>query len=256
MSAFGQEKVMGMVLAASNYGEYDKRLVLLTREYGKITVFAKGARKPSSPLLGCSQAFVFGEFTVFRGRTSYTLNSAEVTNYFEELRDDIEAMYYGFYFCEFAEYLTRENVPANDMLLLLYQSLRVLIQKVLPFELVRAVFELKILAYNGEAFYTRGCVRCQKQEDSLLTYSVTAGGFVCESCKTLYPDVSSFRAGTARAVRHILGAGVKNVFDFNVSPEILEELKTFAEAYCKTYVAHSFHSLPFLEMFSAPILVP
>ena len=89
-----------------------------------------------------------------------------------------------------------------------------------------------------------------------MTYSVVAGGFVCGNCKTLYPDVSLFRAGTARAVWHILGAGVKNVFDFNVSPEILEELKTFAEAWCKKRVEHSFHSLPFLEMFSAPVLVP
>lgn len=250
MSAFGQEKVTGMVLAASNYGEYDKRLVLLTKEYGKITVFAKGARRPSSPLLGCSQAFVFGEFRLFRGRSSYTLNDAEVKNYFEELRRDMDAMYYGFYFCEFAEYLTRENVPANDILLLLYQALGVLIQKTLPEEQVRAVFELKLLACNGEAFYTDGCVLCQKKETTLLEYSIRAGGFVCDGCRRRYPDVECFRPGTARAVRHIMKAGIRNVFDFTVQPEILTQLQAFAQACCKARVAHSFHSLTFLEEFS------
>lgn len=52
-------------------GEYDKRVVILTRARQNHRS-ARGARRMKSPLMAVSNPFVFGEFQVYEGRDSYT----------------------------------------------------------------------------------------------------------------------------------------------------------------------------------------
>ena len=124
-----QVSAAGMVLKASPVGEYDRRLVILTREFGKITAFARGARRPGNSLMAVSNPFVFGKFLLYEGRDAYTLAGAEVKNYFIEIAGDVEAACYGSYFLEFADYYGREGIEAEETLKLLYQSMRALLMK-------------------------------------------------------------------------------------------------------------------------------
>ena len=142
--------VTGIILKQSPIGEYDRRISLLTKERGKLSAFAKGARRSGSRLAAATAPFVFGKFKLYEGRSSYTLAEADVQNYFEELREDYIGACYGMYFAEVADYYTRENNDEKEMLKLLYQSLKALCAPSLPDPLVRCVYELRAIAVNGE----------------------------------------------------------------------------------------------------------
>ena len=142
--------VSGMVLSSMPIGEYDRRVVILTRERGKIAAFARGARRPNSPLSACCRPFSTGEFELFQGRDSYSLKSARILDYFEGIQNDMEAVYYGYYFAEFADRSTRENNDETEMLGLLYAALKALMKSAIPNELVKAVFELKGMILSGD----------------------------------------------------------------------------------------------------------
>jgi len=250
--------VTGMVLSAMPVGEYDKRLVILTKEIGRITAFAKGARKPNSALLACSQPFAFGEFALYAGKSSYNIMSAEISNYFGELRDDFDGLCYGFYFCEFAVYLTKENNDEKDILKLLYQSLRVLTRKTISHQLVRAVFELKIMALNGEMPQVFGCVKCQKESTGSTAlaeavsagryyFSAECGGILCDSCIQYDRSAIKINTSTLYAMQYIISKEVEKLYTFTVTDEVLKELQRCVKRYLDRYVDHEFKSLEMLN---------
>ena len=213
-----------MILSVAPIGEYDKRVVILTKEKGKISAFAKGARRPNSPLAGACTPCNFGKFMLYEGRNSNTLQSAEIENYFAELRTDVEAAYYAFYFLEFADFYTREANDEREMLKLLYQTMRVLTKKIIPFELVRYIFELKA-----------------------LSVSVKEGGLVCSECGQNVYDGMRLNTSTLYAMQFIVGTPVEKLYTFTLSDEVLKELGKLMGRYLDVYVAHRFKSLEILE---------
>ncbi len=237
-------ELTGMVLSAVPMGEYDKRVVLLTRERGKISGFAKGARRQNSPLLAAVKPFSFGVFECFEGRSSYNIYQAQISNYFEKLSLDFEGAYYGMYFLEFADYYTQEGNDEKEMLNLLYASLRALENPHLNKTLVRYVFELKAMVINGEYPQVFCCTGCGGTEE-LTGFSWAGNGTVCRGCmkKGDLPLLDS----TIFTLQYIVSTPIAKLYTFTVSDEVLAEFSRVQERFRKTYVDKKFKSLEILE---------
>ena len=210
--------VTGMIIKAVPIGEYDRRLVLLTKEKGKITAFARGARKPNSRFVASTNLFCFGTFKLYAGRDSYTLSETEISNYFEDLRMDFEGAYYGMYFLEIADYYTRENNDEREMLKLLYQSLRAVSHPSLKNQLIRAIFEIKSVVINGE-----------------------------------FPGIPSgkeYLDSTEFTIDYIVDSSIEKLYTFTVTDEVLDELRNIASWTRKHCLTGRFKSLEILETLS------
>lgn len=208
-------QVTGIVLKSIPVGEYDRAVTILTMEKGKISAFARNARKQNNRFMATVSPFCFGKFKLYAGRNSYTMAEAEIDNYFEELRSDLENVYYGMYFLEVADYYTRENNAEAEMLKLLYQSLRALLHKNLDNRLVRAVYECKAMAVNGEFPGVPG--------DKELSES------------------------TAYTLEFIAATPVERLYTFTVKESVLLELQEVAAKYREKIWGHYFKSLEMLE---------
>ncbi|MDE6738159.1 MAG: DNA repair protein RecO [Lachnospiraceae bacterium] len=208
-------QITGMVLKAEPIGEYDRRIVILTKEKGKISAFARGARKQGSRLLAATNPFSFGEFKLYAGRSSYNVTEAAISNYFEGLREDFEGAYYGMYFLELMDYYTRENNDEKEMLRLLYQSLRALLHEGLPNRLIRYIFELKAMVINGE-----------------------------------FPGIPTEKVwdqSTEYAVSYIVDSSIERLYTFTVTPEVLKQLQEIADDYRRRYIDRTFKSLEIVD---------
>lgn len=235
----------GIVLYATLVGEYDKRLVVLTRERGKITIFANGARRPGSQFRAASQSFVMGSFTVTSGRDSYNLHKVDVSEYFEELPKDMEKMCHASYFCELISYYTREGDSCVKNLNLLYVTLKALIKGHMPNTLIKAVYENRLMDIEGQGIHCYSCVKCSAKE--LTHFNCKQGGLLCTDCAKKTNTTQKVSSTLVYTLQFIQSAPLGELFSFSLSDEVLNELISVTDGFVNEYVDKKFKSLEILS---------
>lgn len=251
----------GMVLQAAPIGEYDKRIVILTKELGKVTAFARGARRTGSTLMAATNPFVFGEFELYQGRSTYYVRKASVANYFRSLAADYATACYGFYFLELAEYFSvpvdapggmpapdAGNGPGKQLLQLLYLSLRALEKDSLDNRLVRVVFELRVLLLNGTYPDVFECRACGGRED-LVLFDLENAGVLCAECAKKEGAGRSWflSPSTVYTVQYILSSPLEKLYTFLVTDEVLAELERLTSDFYRVYIGHPFKARALLN---------
>ena len=149
----------GIIIRSIPYGESNSIVTLYTREVGKVTAMARGAKKPRSRLASITQLFTFGSFLIRKGRGMGTLEQGEQINALRFIREDLEATAYASYIVEIIDRLTEDNEQLYGVYDLLHEALHAINEKFDP-EAISLFVEWKMLPIGGIHPILHECANC------------------------------------------------------------------------------------------------
>lgn len=234
----------GLVIREKGSGESDRSLRILTRDYGVLHAFARGARSVKSERQSGTQIFAYSKFGITRKGDAYIVTEAHPMEVFFGLRSDIERLSLAQYFCELVGELAPEEMPAEEYLSLLLNALYLLTNGKRPQPFLKAVMELRLMSMSGYMPDLVACCECGKYIDEEMYFDKQNGSLFCTECGAVGMPLTS---GVLAAMRHICFAEPKKVFSFTLSDDGLRKLSNITEGYMHTHLNHSFKTLQFYK---------
>lgn len=237
----------GLILRETQYKESDKLLDVLTSDLGKLTVKARGVRRKNSPLRSGCQLLTYSELTLFEKNGYYTVNEAEPLELFNGLRTDIELLSLGSYFAQLLAAVSAEDRVSPELLSLGLNSLYALSSLKKPQGLVKAAFELRLMALSGFSPDLEGCAVCG--DPSADRFYFLQGTLLCGSCPKPQGagECQRVSRGTLAAMGHILSCSPKRLFSFTLPEETLKELGEVTEKFLLSQLGQDFYTLDFYK---------
>lgn len=225
----GTFKTKGIVIAENNMGDFDKMVTILTPN-GKIGCSARGARRPKSQLMAGTQFLCFGEFMIFKGTNTYTLNSCEPIEVFYNIRTDLDKLEYASNITKMIQEITDENQNTYKILQLYLNTLYVISETNLNLEFIISIFKLRLLCLLGFTPQIQECVQCREKEE-LIYFSLKDNGLKCKNCGKIDTSAIEISNSTMQAIKYIIIAPAKKLYSFKLSEENQKQLSIIAKLY-------------------------
>ncbi|HEX7963471.1 MAG TPA: DNA repair protein RecO [Candidatus Saccharimonadales bacterium] len=140
-----------IILNRTDYGEADRILTMLTPEYGKLRLLAKGVRRVKSKLAGGIELFSVSTITFIQGRSELgTLVSTRLQKYYGHIVQDLDRTMLGYELIKQLNKITEDQAEA-DYFELLQLTFAALDDAGLPLPLIQFWFQVQLLALGGHA---------------------------------------------------------------------------------------------------------
>lgn len=236
-------KLKGIVIKEIQYKENDKIITLLTDKFGKISCFAKGAKKTNSPLMASCQLFVYSEFVLYKGTSFYHINSSEIINTFYNLRDSLDKIDYVYEITNILNTFIYENQESKDILQLYLNAIHLIANKDISNVFLLAVFKLKLLKLAGFLPSFSVCGKCKKKllektttKQKNYTYSNVSNHILCLKCTKDRIGIINISEAVFLAINYVENVDIKKVFMFKLSEQALKEFNSFVNMIYKNLI--------------------
>jgi DNA repair protein RecO (recombination protein O) len=114
----------GIIIKRSDFGEADRLITIFTQNHGKITVLAKGVRKPTSKRSSSLELFNHLRVHIIKGRGELdTLGEVQLIESFPHWRKHLGRVNIAYQLAEAVDKLTPDHQPHPQIFKILQQSL-------------------------------------------------------------------------------------------------------------------------------------
>lgn len=233
--------VQGIIINEKPYSETSKLLTIITKEYGSISVLAKGAKSIKSKIRTVTTRLTYANFQIkYREGKLSTLICADIINPFNNIKSNLSKISYCSYILELTNQVLKQNYNSKIFDLLVEALLK--IEESIDEELITNILELKYLNYLGINPNFDTCSICNNSK--VITASVEKGGFVCVN------HVSNERLlnpKTLKLLRMLYYIDINKITKINISNEIKVEINEFIDEYYSKYTGLYLNTKQFLK---------
>jgi DNA repair protein RecO (recombination protein O) len=200
-----------LVVRSVDVFETSRVLTLFTRDLGKVSALAKGARRLKSPFQAALDLLSFCDIVLLHKASDALdlVTEGVLIERFDSLRRDLAALYAGYYVAELLHDLTDLHDPHPRLFDAAVVTLRHLGDPILRSRRVLR-FELACLRELGLMPALEACVNCGaavNTEAELISFGLATGGVLCPSCRPGHPHVATLTSPTLEAIRTLASPG-------------------------------------------------
>ena len=177
-----EEKLTGLVIAKTDYGENDRIVKIFTLEKGTVSASLQGVKQAGAKLKFASEPFCFAEFVFSERAGRRTVTGATLTDSFYPVRENIEKFFAAGTVLEFVKRFAREDITSPALFFAAIDGLKGLSYGETSPKYALCRFLLDALAITGYALNLDGCFSCGKEITARAFFEPFSGGFLCSDC--------------------------------------------------------------------------
>ena len=183
-----REKSTAIILRLVEFSETSLIVTVLTRDFGKLTAMAKGARRKKSPFEGALDLLAICRI-VFLHKSSGAmdlLTEAKLERRFRSASKNLDRLYSGYYVAELLNRMTDDADPHPELFELAERTIVLLDDQTTPVFGTLLRFELRMLTLLGHRPMVNRCVRCGNENSTdrpRIYFGLLDGGLLCEQCR-------------------------------------------------------------------------
>lgn len=235
----------GLVIREQTIGESDRLVTLLTADYGLVRAFVRGAKQMKNKLASSTSLFAYSDFTLYKGKDAFVVDSASPIEVFFELRQDIERLAIAQYFAQLAYELSYEEQPEQEMLSVLLNALHLLCKGNKDVKQIKAVVELRMISLGGYMPNILACANCATYETDLMYFDTLDGCIYCSNCAK--QGATPCPKNVITAIRYICLTEPKRIYSFSLNAESLSILSNVSEKYVLSKIQRKLPTLEFYK---------